>query len=789
MYLRLLVCTFCIAASVIAQSELALKRGMITGVAYDAIEKTTLSEVTIRVASTGQSTLANANGAFSISLPYGRYQVIFSRVGHATDTVDVNVTDSLQTLNVFLQSIAIELPELKVYERQYDPAQLIIREAIKRKKNILAMLQNYQFTAYTKLLVYSPDSAKQLGPIDYITETQMTGYWKQPNNYKEVINARRQSANMNAEDNLVTVGDILNFNQNRLEIGRYKVVSPTAEDALDYYEYYLLDTLIVDGRRLFHLELEPKSQTTPLFVGTIDIADSSFAIAGVDVGFNDVFKGGIFRNALYSQKLNPLEDTIWMPTEIHFESDIKIPIPGIPFYHFKYIAALHEYQFNKGLPKGVMNEFNLEVHEKADKIDSSTWLSQTHIPLTTDEQLGYQRIDSLKQIPKPIGQQILTYTLFGMIAVLTQPDLFHYNRVEGSYLGEGFDLPNLIPRTNLTLKLGYSFGAERWVHQYGIAYQLRQQGRLRFTTEYHDNIRRLLLIRPNENFNMTFPALIFGDDPLNYFHERGFSVGVGMNVQKHIRLSASFANVDQFSIDKQTDYSFFGGDSTFRENPEITEGTDRSIGLTLRFDNRPMIKNKNVESIITPPTYTIMELSAKFASPDFTHSHFDYNQYRFSVYEKFRVSDWGILTIAPSFGIATGDPPKQQRFTAATSYLEDITDFKTVNRDVNFSGDHMYSVYIAHDFGRAFFKKLHIPGLRELPTTFQVFGGAFWFKDEDHMPSDTFSFTTGDDPYSEVGFGISRIPPFSLGMYFTFKLSHHNTSRFGFALTTPLVDF
>ncbi len=762
---------------------------MITGVVYDAAEKNTLSEVTIRVASTGQSTLANAKGAFSISLPYGSYQVIFSRVGHATDTLEIAVSDSLQTADVFLTAIAVELPELKVYERQYDPAQLIIREAIKRKKTILAMLHDYQFTAYTKLLVYTPDSVDQLGPIDYITEIQLTGYWKKPNDYKEIITARRQSANLNAEDNLVTVGDILNFNQNRLEIGRYQVVSPTAEDALDYYDYYLLDTLYVDGRRLFHLEIEPKSQTTPLFVGTIDIADSLFTVAGVNVGFNDVFKGGYFRNARYSQKLSPLEDTIWMPTEIHFESDIKIPIPGIPLYHFNYIAVLHEYQFNKGLPKGVINEFDLEVDNKADDIDSSAWQAQTHIPLTTEEQLGYKRIDSLEQVPKPIGQQILKYTLFGMIAAFTQPQLFHYNRVEGAYLGDGFDLPNVFPRTSFAFKLGYSFGLKRWEQGYGVTYQIRDQGRLRFKAEYHDDIRRLLIIRPNENVNMTFPALFFGEDPLNYFHERGFSISAEMNIQKHVRTSISYANVDQFSKKMTSDYSFFADDTTFRENPEITEGTDRSIGFTLRFDNRPMIKNKKSETVITPPTYTMVDISAKIASPDLTHSEFKYNQYRLSVYEKFRVADWGILTVAPSFGIVTGEPTRQQRFTAANSFLEDITDFKTVNRKVNFSGDHMYSVYIAHDFGRTFFKKLHVPVLRDLPTTFQVFGGAFWFKDEVHVPSDTFAFTTGDDPYSEVGFGIGRIPPFSLGMFFAFRLSHHQTSKFGFALTTPLVDF
>ena len=80
------------------------------------------------------------------------------------------------------------------------------------------------------------------------------------------------------------------------------MVTPTATDALDSYNYYLIDTVEVDGRRVFVLEVEAKSQVQPLFEGTIHIADSTFDVVAVDVGFNKGFRLGILQNPRYSQR-------------------------------------------------------------------------------------------------------------------------------------------------------------------------------------------------------------------------------------------------------------------------------------------------------------------------------------------------------------------------------------------------------------------------------------------------------------------------------------------------------
>src|SRR5207247_5294917 len=100
----------------------------------------------------------------------------------------------------------------------------------------------------------------------------------------ETILARRQSNNLSAERNLVSVGEIVNFSRDRIDLQKYSLVSPIADDALDHYDYRVLDTLAFDERRVFRLAIQPRSEGSPLFAGLIDIADSSYDVLRIDGG-------------------------------------------------------------------------------------------------------------------------------------------------------------------------------------------------------------------------------------------------------------------------------------------------------------------------------------------------------------------------------------------------------------------------------------------------------------------------------------------------------------------------
>ncbi len=135
---------------------------------------------------------------------------------------------------------------------------------------------------------------------------------------------------MSATDNLVSIGELLNFNKNRIDIGSYSVVSPVAEDALDYYNYYLLDSTFIDSRKVYKLEVEPKNQADALVEGNLLIADSTYDVVDVDFGFNEGVRIPFVKNLRYRQHVAQFENLYWMPVELRFTADIEIKFPGVP---------------------------------------------------------------------------------------------------------------------------------------------------------------------------------------------------------------------------------------------------------------------------------------------------------------------------------------------------------------------------------------------------------------------------------------------------------------------------
>ncbi|MEW5995391.1 MAG: DUF5686 family protein, partial [Candidatus Zixiibacteriota bacterium] len=425
--------------------------GIITGTIRSFESGDPVPAATIRVEGTGRSMLANDCGRYRLVLEPGSYRLKFSHVTHHPEYREVYVSDVEMTLDVTLREAVINLPGVRVYDRAYNPAERIILEAIARKQEILAQLYSYQCNAYAKMVVRN-EGKNDSTAIDYILESQLECFWEQPDKYKEVIVTRRQSSNLKATRNLLNIENIPNFNMNRVRLNQYSIISPTATDALKYYNYYLMDTIFIDNQMVFRLEVEPKNETDPLVVGTIDIADSTFNVVGVEGGLGAGVYLPYVKDLHYSQRFDEFEGRYWMPIEIHIDYAVAVTFPIEQSWAFDYVAALHDYNFNSSLPEGAF-DYALEVAEEADDIDSVTWNSRQVIPLTPVEQRGYKRIDSLVNAPKPLYKQVLSALRF-LYQSTANYDLFHFNRVEGAYLGIGHYWFEPLPHTVLDIKTG-----------------------------------------------------------------------------------------------------------------------------------------------------------------------------------------------------------------------------------------------------------------------------------------------------------------------------------------------
>jgi hypothetical protein len=790
------------------------RRYAVEGLVFDRSDSRPIPHVTVQVEGTLRATVTNEEGRYRLLLEPGNWEIHFSHVAYSSDTVVVSVSDAAVVADLSLVPAPYELPGISVYSRAYDPAQSIIVKAIERKQEILNRFNDYQCDAYTKIVLYDL-SKTGVESVFMLAESQTSAFWEQPDKYKEIITARRQSGNIGADENLLRVGEIINFNKNRIDLGKYAVVSPTAKDALDYYDYYLLDTVFIDGRPVFRLEIEPKSDADPLFQGLIDIADSTFDVVAVDVGFNEAVRFAFLDSLRYSQRFARFDREYWMPIDIRFSGQVhfEVPIPTFPKdLAFSQSVALYRYEFNVEHPGGMFDEYIVEVADDADDVDTAVWNRRQTVPLTQLEEDSYRRIDSLEALPPSVGKLALR-GLGGAMALMfgAGEDFFHYNRVDGPYAGARI---NVSPDQSLRTfaKAGYAFERSEWQYGFGLSGRLSERYNLWLGGSFHDQtVKRSTLITP-DSFPTTVFALFAAYDPFDYYKEKGFEFWAECRLANQLKLRVTYQDYRQETVPVATDYSFFGGDPddsivvdgatvanpdslSGRDNPAIADGRLRSIGASLTLDSRKLIRTKGRDIQVPSSEYMLATVGVEYAGDDFVDNDFSFWRYYVRLEHRRRLLGFGRTTLTVSLAGSERLLPPQRLFTVDHS-IGDVVHtgaFFTMD-ETNFYGDHAAAVYLFHDFDQLLFRKSGIPGVRDIPFTLSIFGGAFWteYRNRDgYLPLQP---STGRKPYIEAGFGLGNLTPFmtplNLGLWFMWQISDfadkYDTNRFslnwGFSL-------
>ena len=763
-------------------------------------EKTGEPVVGATVQVIGQKTgaAANRDGRFRLVLPLGRYAIKVTNVGYYSQETliepppPVTVPAGRETIvhDFRLTPLVIDMGVRRVFTRAYDPAQKIIAMAIAHKKDILSRVHDYSFNAYVKLVVRNagkPDSQS----VMLITESQVTSFWEQPDKYKEVITARKQSANLSAEANLVAVGGLLNFNRNRLDLGEYSVVSPTAIDAMDHYNYYLLDTVYMDNRAVFVLEVEPKNEYAPLFKGKIEIVDSSFDVIMVDVGLSRGIRIPMVSDFRYFQQMAPIGGEYWLPVQTGFSFQVNLKIPGLPkTMTVEHNVAISDYRIDAGLPKGTFGEYQLEVDRRADIYDSTAWAARQSLPLTGLEKHGYARIDSLEHAPKPLGKQLLKGAALGVLLLtFGYPDLYHYSRVEGYYLGMGTTIDKYAG-LRLRMKAGYGFSDHHWQYRVGGSLRLLERQKLWVGGTVKDEIVHRPTIISREEYNPTTNALMFKIDPFDYYREQGYKLTATVKPVDYTRLAVSFSDFIQTSTPTVVGHSVFRQSIRHRANPMIADGRLRSVSAALQYDSRQLINSKGVELTSDAAEYFQGRIGMEYSSPDFIRSDFDFRRYFIECQWRTKASGWGMTTLTGYAGTSEKQLPPQRYFSID---FHDPDFFKNggfnTTKEGNFGGDRAAALFLYHDFGHFMFRRSGIEFLKKIPAGLVVYGGAFWtrFRTVPAYPGNDY-IRTAPTAYSEIGFGLTNLTPFlspfNLSIHFTWQLSAYDTERY-----SELTDF
>jgi hypothetical protein len=719
----------------------------IRGTVRDSATGEALSAATIRLLGTARGTIANAEGMFAIDVPIGTSTLVVSSLAYSPDTLAVSSAYA-GSYDILLAPSAIILPEVVVSSE--DPALAIIRRAIARKHLWIDRLVSYSMDAFTRQILMR-DTA-----IASITEAMTRGYWRAGDTLREVIVQRRQTRNVNESFNFAAVGVLLNFNQDHIRFVGYDFVGPTADDALDYYDYRLLRTRVSHGREIFDIAMLPRVRTHPLFKGTVSIAGDTYALVGVDVEPNEAFGMPFVRDfsIRYQQQFGLFDSTFWMPVDIRIRARVSIGIPGItlPPIGFEQISAISSYAVNVPLADSIFRKPRITVDSLAARPDSAAWAAHATVPMTLQEREAYQSLDSGNTLEVQFRPGGLAATLSGgdgtAWALLSHLDLA-FNRVEGGHLGLSGSLDSVSPYVVPHAGWAYAFAARNNSWEIGATLFTDRNHHLGIGGSVYRRYTTTPAWRPYEPLFNALAALFAKEDVYDYYRAEGWNAAGTFAPSPVLSLRLTYTDEEESSVSKITNYSILYPARPFRNNPPADDGRMRSVRFDLRLGREAL----PIDLI----AYDGLGVAIEHSGPGLLGSAFHFTQY--NAYATFSFVTFGRsflfkpqLRVRASAGTSTGTLPLQRYFSVETGaagtaafgamYAMKLKEFR---------GTSYAALEVEHNFRSIPFLLLGIPQSVRHNLELVLHAGMANSWGQGIFPRHP------DGWYYEAGFGLSRI--------------------------------
>jgi outer membrane protein assembly factor BamA len=163
----------------------------------------------------------------------------------------------------------------------------------------------------------------------------------------------------------------------------------------------------------------------------------------------------------------------------------------------------------------------------------------------------------------------------------------HYNRVDGLFVQLGLDTKWKVP-TKLRLFAwgGYAFAGKVWRYEIGLNRWL-DLGPNRLEAE----VRNYDLTYTEDEWLMptyenSAAAFFFREDFRDYYRRSGTSFHLINTLSRRLRMELAYLLDEHETLNKETDWSLFGGDKKFRGNPAADGGAVHSMVARVGYDTR-----------------------------------------------------------------------------------------------------------------------------------------------------------------------------------------------------------
>jgi hypothetical protein len=335
-----------------------------------------------------------------------------------------------QTLDFQLEHVSFDLSEV-VIEAGENPAYPIIRNARDRRKlfnpesldayeyesyvkmdisidNIgKKFRENNTFRPYAKLLDSLRQSAGEEGKlvIPFFLSEQMSNiyYRKSPERKKTVVKASRMDGLILDNFQILEpfIGKTLqeyNFYNNLQEILDRTFITPLANGCFAFYDYYIMDTVLIDNDSCYEIKVKPRRPQDLVFAGKIWINAADYALRRLDLEVTKSVNINFIDKYKVQMDYEKQETGHYVPTKTRVLVDLQQTGDSAIGLIGKYYIANKNWVLNKPHPLTFYRD-NVIVEMSAKNYKDDYWDEQRKRMITDHEQVknSFQVIDSLKK--------------------------------------------------------------------------------------------------------------------------------------------------------------------------------------------------------------------------------------------------------------------------------------------------------------------------------------------------------------------------------------------------------
>ena len=409
--MKLLKCLF---LAFFACAYLSFGQSHIVGRVFEPDGTSSIGGVTIYAPDSKTRTYTSSSGFFRIKTNGKEQELVFSSIGY--ERLKIKVKPSSDTLSVKLKPTSVRKREVSAIG--FMSVEQIIERAIKKKEENMKEIKTLQGLLYSKVSLEL--DGKGLGMDKDGNSASIGTGGEMPDKYKMFILEtfskewhdfiadkrrndiiqRRQTANIEAKENLVTLGDFINFYSDEIKLVNATLPSPIGYNALKSYNYKLLDRLPYDDKYIYSIEVSPKSELFPAFYGTIKIIEESYDLVDIDLQPSESAAITFVDSLRVRQKFEEVEKGLWYPAYVNTTGKARVEvIKGMieMKLDLSAVCIYSELKLNETIADTVFkgNANTTNVVKDADSVKKEFWENNSLREITPKEKSMYGKIDSI----------------------------------------------------------------------------------------------------------------------------------------------------------------------------------------------------------------------------------------------------------------------------------------------------------------------------------------------------------------------------------------------------------